>query len=77
MQKPLEAIAVKTVNWRYRIAGSVVNNVSELLAKNSYPVMNWRYRVPNLNYKVLVTDKLTSEVNWRYKNPEISPYDLN
>ena len=77
MQKSFEAIAVKTVNWRYRIADSVVNNVSELVAKNSYPIMNWRYRVPNLNYEVLVTVKSTSEINWRYKNPGISPYDLN
>jgi hypothetical protein len=70
-------IDVKTVNWRYRIADSVVNNVSEILTRSSAPIMNWRYRVPNLNYEVLTTVRSTSEVNWRYKIPRISPYDLN
>jgi hypothetical protein len=72
-----QTIEIKTVNWRYRIADSVVNNVSEILARSSSPVMNWRYRVPNLSYEVITTVKSTSEVNWRYKTPGISPYDLN
>ena len=77
MKTAIETIAVKTVNWRYRSTDSVVNNVSEILASSSSPIMNWRYRVPNFNYEVLTVVKSTSEVNWRYRNPGISPYDLN
>jgi hypothetical protein len=72
-----ETIATKTVNWRYRIADSVVSNVSETPTRNSAPVMNWRYRIPDLNYKVLKMAKSTSEVNWRYRISEVSPYDMN
>ncbi len=72
-----EMIAIKTVNWRYRIAAPVNISVSETPARSNPPVMNWRYRVPNLNYEVLTTVKSTVEVNWRYKTPGISPCDLN
>jgi hypothetical protein len=77
MKNSPETIVVKTVNWRYRITGSVVSNVAEIPTSSSSPVMNWRYRVPNLNYEVLTTVKSTSEVNWRYRIPEVSSYDLN
>jgi hypothetical protein len=51
--------------------------VSEIPARSSSPVMNWRYRVPDLNYKILTTVKSTSEVNWRYRISEFSLHDLN
>jgi hypothetical protein len=72
-----ETITVKTVNWRYRIAASVISNVSEIPTQSSSPVMNWRYRAPDLNYKIIKKVKSTFEINWRYKNPGISPCDLN
>jgi hypothetical protein len=77
MKKFPQTTEIKTVNWRYRIADSVVNNVCEIPNRSSSVVMNWRYRVPNLSYEVLTPVKSTSEVNWRYKTPGISPYDLN
>jgi hypothetical protein len=72
-----ETTTVKTVNWRYRITNYPDSNLSEIPTQISSPVMNWRYRMPDLNYEVLTIVKSAAEVNWRYRISENSGYDSN